>query len=128
MNNAGVGISLALLWEPVPKTLPPDPEGGWFSPMVWLALSDGRVVPGQCLHKSDYEQYDSPVHDWFIEKDGNSCSLGDEAQVIAWMPFAGPDHPSVTNGRMLIPNVEVQADGVGLIAPGTTCSTTLEET
>lgn len=101
-SNAGLGISLALLWRPVPETLPPDPNGGWFSPTVWLAISDGRVLAGQCLHK-----YDAPIHDWFAidPADDNSKALncfGDELSVIAWMPFAVPDHPRTVSGRLLI--------------------------
>lgn len=106
--SAGLGISLALLWQPVPETLPPDPTGGWFSPTVWLALLDGRVIPGQCLHKSADAKFDAPVHAWFCEKDGLSMQLDDDEVVVAWMPFAVPDHPRIANGRMLIPNVRVE--------------------
>lgn len=101
---ADVGISLALLWRPVPETLPPDPTGGWFSPTVWIALRDGRVIPGQCLHKNAEVQFDAPVRAWFREDNGRSVQLGDDEVVIAWMPFAVPDHPHAVNGRMLIVN------------------------
>lgn len=90
-----LGISLVLRWNLVPESLPPDPDGEWFSPTVWLALSDGRVAPGECLHKKSTAKYDDPVHDWFIEKDGKSCQLGRGVDVLAWMPFAVPDHPLV---------------------------------
>lgn len=105
-----LGISLALLWRPVPETLPPDPHGGWFSPMVWLALSDGRVLMGQCLHKKDDAEYDAPVHDWFAVNPENGTlqainCFGEDLYVIAWMPLAVPDHQRPANGRLLIPNV-----------------------
>lgn len=108
-STDALGISLALLWQPVPETLPPDPHGGWFSPLVWLALSDGRVLTGQALHKSADAEYDAPVHDWCAidPEDGSSNMLscfGDDLSVVAWMPLAVPDHPRTANGRMLIPN------------------------
>lgn len=98
-----VSISLVLFWRMVPETLPPDPIGGWFSPTVWLALQDGRVIPGQCLHKNADVQFDAPVHSWFGEKDGKSVQLGDDEIVIAWMPFAVPDHPHAANSRIQAP-------------------------
>lgn len=106
-SSNAVGISLALLWQPVPESLPPNPDGGWFSPMVWLALSDGRVLVGQALHKGSNAEYDAPVHDWFVIDlaDGKNKSLnclGDDLSVIAWMPLATPDHPSIVNGKLLI--------------------------
>ncbi len=82
--------SLSLQWNPVPQTLPPDPDGGWFSPTVWLALSDGRVVQGRCLHKSPNATYDAPVHAWFEDH----RQLPDSIKVVAWMPFAVPDFPA----------------------------------
>lgn len=78
-----------LRWYPVPQTLPPDPDGGWFSPYVWLALSDGTVRRGQCLHKKADAEYADPVHDWFLDDE----QIGDGVHVLAWMPFAVPDHP-----------------------------------
>jgi hypothetical protein len=110
--SAGLGISLALLWRPVPETLPPDPDGEWFSPMVWLALSDGRVLTGQALHKNADAKYAEPVHDWFAvdPQDGGSKSLscfGNGLSVIAWAPLAVPCHPNMVNGRNLIPNVKL---------------------
>ena len=86
--------TLRLNWNPVPETLPPGAETHWFSPTVWLALSDGRVAPGQCLHRVKGATYNAPVHSWFIEDGGRSVMLSDGITVIAWMPFAVPDHPS----------------------------------
>jgi hypothetical protein len=83
------GPSLLLQWRPVPASLPPDPEANWFSPEVWLALTDGRVVRGMCLHRVKNAQYDAPVHGWF---EGNEA-LDDGVGVLAWMPFATPDFP-----------------------------------
>lgn len=95
----GAQQTLALRWLPVPETLPPDPCGGWFSPEVWLALSNGTVRRGKCLHKSAGETFPEPVHSWFV----NDGMLHETIQVVAWMPFAVPDHPSVlpapVNGR-----------------------------
>lgn len=79
---------LQLEWSPVPQTLPPDPHGGWFSPKVWLALSDGTVSPGECLHAK--KGSDFLVHSWFAN---NQQIEEDKVQVVAWMPFAVPDHP-----------------------------------
>lgn len=90
MSNAVALPSLPLEWHPVPQSLPPDPEGGWFSPDVWLALSDGRVVQGNCLHRSEDATYDAPVHAWFEGR----CQLPESIKVIAWMPFATPDFPA----------------------------------
>lgn len=85
---------LYLKWNPVPQSLPPGAETHWFSPQVWLALSDGSVHPGQCLHASKGSEYDGP-HDWFIDTKEGSVSIGcNGAKVVAWMPFAVPDHPS----------------------------------
>lgn len=78
-----------LRWYPVPQTLPPDPDGGWFSPYVWLALSDGTVRRGQCLHKKRDALHSDPVHDWFVDDE----QLDHALHVLAWMPFAVPDHP-----------------------------------
>lgn len=89
--NALTTPSLPLQWQPVPQSLPPDPDGNWFSPMVWLALSDGRVVQGQCLHRCKDAQYDAPVHAWFE----GQRQLPDSIKVVAWMPFATPDFPTV---------------------------------
>jgi len=82
--------TIALPWQSVPQSLPPDPHCGGFSPDVWLALSDGTVHSGQCLHKKPDANYDAPVHDWFIENRQLDVGL----KVIAWMPFAKPDFPS----------------------------------
>lgn len=91
--------TLPLRWNRVPDSLPPDPEGGWFSPVVWLALSDGTVEMGTCLHKRPDAKHDAPVHDWFIENKAIEClkhERGNPAlHVVAWMPFAKPDHPNV---------------------------------
>ena len=89
MSNAVALPSLPLEWLPVPQSLPPDPDGNWFSPEVWLALSDGRVVRGQCLHRCKDATYDSPVHAWFE----GQRQLPESIEVLAWMPFATPDFP-----------------------------------
>ena len=87
-------------WQPVPETLPPDPEGGWYSPIVWLALSDGRVLPGQALHNTSWVK--PPVRDWFVivrdhvQEPGRVRVinyLGAGVTVVAWKPIATPDHP-----------------------------------
>lgn len=83
--------TVRLDWQPVPETLPPDAEGNWFSPQVWLALSDGRVVQGKCLHRCRNATYAEAVHDWFIGED--NASVDDDVSVVAWMPFAVPGHP-----------------------------------
>lgn len=110
-SNGELGISLALLWNLVPESLPPDPDGGWFSPTVWLALSDGRVMPGRCLHKKETSECEAPVRDWFIEEDGKSCQIDKVVDVLAWMPFAVPNHPHFESAVKLIPNVELTGAG-----------------
>jgi len=88
-------------WQPVPETLPPDPEGGWYSPIVWLALSDGRVLPGQALHRATTD-VGPLVRDWFfVLRDPGPIPgrvkvvdyLGSGVTVVAWKPIATPDHP-----------------------------------
>lgn len=97
MSNAVALPSLPLEWQPVPQSLPPDPDGNWFSPEVWLALSDGRVVEGKCLHRCKGATYDAPVHAWF---DGQR-QLPKSIEVIAWMPFATPDFPADLRHRAI---------------------------
>ena len=91
--------SAALKWNRVPQSIPPGKEDGFFSPEVWLALSDGSVYMGKCLHKSPGHTYDGPVHSWFAQKDGQSmhldCDAFNGAHVVAWMPPATPDHPDL---------------------------------
>ncbi len=81
---------LPLLWRPVPKTLPPFTDGLW-SDDIWLALSDGRVARGQAMAKSPESAHPNPVHAWFIDDEQL-----EEAEIVAWMPFAVPDHPRLT--------------------------------
>jgi len=38
-------------WIDVRKRLPPGEETGWFSPRVWVALKDGTVGQGECMHR-----------------------------------------------------------------------------
>lgn len=101
-QNTKVKVTLRLEWYPVPKTLPPDPVGGWFSPIVWLALSNGEVKPGSCLHRIAGAKYKGPVHSWFTEEEDGSTQLTGKVKVVAWMPFATPDHPFMVGGRILI--------------------------
>lgn len=81
---------LPLLWRPVPETLPPFTDGLW-SDDIWLALSDGRVARGQVMAKSTESAHPNPVHAWFADDE-----QVEEADVVAWMPFASPDHPRLT--------------------------------
>lgn len=81
---------LPLLWRPVPETLPPFTDGLW-SDGIWLALSDGRVARGQAMAKSPESAHPNPVHAWFIDDEQL-----EEAEIVAWMPFAVPDHPRLT--------------------------------
>lgn len=92
----GTMQSALLQWQSVPESLPPDPDGpGWWSPDVWLALSDGTVERGKCLHKSPRATYAAPVHDWFLDNVQLCAARAKGVRVIAWMPFAKPDHPLV---------------------------------
>jgi hypothetical protein len=94
--NALTNPSLPLQWHPITESLPPDPDGpGWWSPDVWLALSDGTVESGKCLHKSPQATYKAPVHDWFIGDTQLCAARPRGVKVVAWMPFAVPDFPSV---------------------------------
>lgn len=78
----------ALRWHTLPDTLPPKREDNdrW-SQRVWLALPDGRVVSGDCHFAGPDATHGHAVHAWF----GDRCQL--DADPIAWMPFAVPDHP-----------------------------------
>lgn len=89
--------TLYLPWNYISESIPPGAETHWFSPKVWLALSDGRVMPGQCLHKMKNAIYDGPVHSWFIfqEDGGPGLQLSEGIDVIAWIPFAKPYHPGI---------------------------------
>lgn len=82
--------TLPLNWNPVPETLPPNPDN-FFSPRVWLALSDGRVSVGCCLHHEAGVISKRPVHAWFVDDEELDEDGG--VTVVAWMPFAVPDHP-----------------------------------
>jgi hypothetical protein len=92
--------SKVLHWQPFPQTLPPDPHGGWFSPYVWLAFSDGAVERGQCLHKQANAAYSDPVHSWYVDNE----QVGDDRNVVAWMLFAVPDHPGLALAAALAAN------------------------
>ena len=75
-------------WHTLPDTLPPKRKGSdrW-SQRVWLALPDGSVVAGDCLFACLDATHGHAVHAWF----GDRRQL--DADPIAWMPFAVPDHP-----------------------------------
>lgn len=78
----------ALRWHTLPDTLPPKREDtDRWSQRVWLALPDGRVVAGDCHFAGTDATHGHAVHAWF----GGRCQL--DADPIAWMPFAVPDHP-----------------------------------
>lgn len=78
----------ALRWHNVPETLPPKrADNDRWSERVWLALADGSVVSGDCHFAGPDATHGEPVHAWFAER----SML--EVAVIAWMPFAVPDHP-----------------------------------
>lgn len=81
-----------------PETLPPGAERHWLSPDVWLALSDGQVVRGHCLHRQASATHPELVHTWFaIHPEHGSSSLGCDfwngATVVAWALFDAPAHP-----------------------------------
>lgn len=77
-----------LRWHTLPDTLPPKrKDSNLWSQRVWLALPDGRVVAGDCLFAYPDATHSHAVHTWF----GDRCQL--DADPIAWMPFAVPDHP-----------------------------------
>jgi hypothetical protein len=100
----GARQTLALHWQPVPKTLPPNPDGHRFSPDVWLALSDGTVKRGNCLHRDADATYPDPVHSWFVD----GSQLDERLSVVAWMPLAVPDHPlALPAPRPTKPNAEL---------------------
>ncbi len=75
-------------WHKLPDTLPPKREDSdrW-SQRVWLALPDGSVVEGDCLFAYPDATHGHAVHTWFVDR----CQL--DADPIAWIPFAVPDHP-----------------------------------
>ena len=88
-------------WQPVPGTLPPDPDSGGDSPLVWLALSDGRVMTGQARHRATVG-VGPLVRDWYLVLlDPGPIPgrvkvidyLGSGVTVVAWMPITTPTHP-----------------------------------
>lgn len=90
----------SLTWkEPKAGDLPPptQPGGTHLSQLVWLALSDNRVVVGQCLYRHPEATYKAPVHDWFIQPDDGGTSMSISClpgtKVVAWAPFEKPRHP-----------------------------------
>lgn len=81
-----------------PETLPPGASAHWFSPDVWLALSDGQVVMGCCLHRTADATHDELVHDWFANhpEHGSSsldCDYWNGTEVVAWSTIESPKHP-----------------------------------
>lgn len=78
-------------WNNIPETLPPG-QPGRYSTLVWLALPDGRVMPGQCMRS---EQRSPARHDWFLEpQDGQPCHKCPESFTpVAWQPIVPPLHP-----------------------------------
>jgi len=86
-------------WQPVLGCPPADSEDGRYSPLVWLALSDGRVLPGQALY--DISKVGPAVRDWFVvvresERVKVTNYLGTNVTVVAYMPITTPTHPVVT--------------------------------
>ncbi len=76
-------------WNKFPDTLPPDPGGGWFSPYVWFALKNGKVVKGRVLHKSKEATYEETYHDVFLSDEfGGRQHDGDN--IIAWSEITAP--------------------------------------
>lgn len=80
-------------------TIPPQDANnpGW-SPKIWLYLSDGQVVMGQCLHRVPNANYKGLVHDWFAwhREHGSSslsCYFWKKARVLAWAPVEAPEAP-----------------------------------
>lgn len=80
------------IWNKIPETLPPG-DASRFSPIVWLALDDGRVVPGQCLHKKATATYKASVHSWFIEPTDGQRSQQYIGEPLAWMLIVPPLYP-----------------------------------
>jgi hypothetical protein len=84
--------SYALRWTAPSEALPPRPPSDLdssSSDTVWLALSDGRVVRGSCTYRPRNATYAVPVHAWWE----NNRMVPEGVEVMAWMPFAVPDHP-----------------------------------
>ncbi len=77
-----------LRWHALPETLPPkSADNDSWSQRVWLALPTGEVIQGECLFAGPDATHGHAVHAWF----GDDCQL--DADPIAWMPYATPDHP-----------------------------------
>lgn len=81
-------------WIPVSESLPPASIGSLFSDdtlsdMVWLALSNGQVIQGYCLHCDPGATKGGPAHTWRV---GNR-QIDGEITVEAWMPIVAPNHP-----------------------------------
>lgn len=83
-----------LHWFTPEEQLPEDLGGGYFSPDIWLALSDGRVVVGQCLHKNKESTTTALVHSWFYKyEDGSTHQLEKSVDVLWWAAFTTPTFP-----------------------------------
>ena len=77
----------ALRWHALPETLPPKrADNDRWSQRVWLAMPNGEVVQGDCHFAGPDATHGHAVHAWF----GDNCQL--DADPIAWMPYAKPDH------------------------------------
>ena len=88
-----------LSWRSVEDELP---EGDFYSPKIFVCLSNGMVFMGCCLHKSKDATYSAKVHDWFLEMDEKSCSLSvvrnnldlsKGVYVKHWKPITLPQPP-----------------------------------
>lgn len=88
---------LPLKWNIVPESLPPRVNQDW-SDRIWVALSNGKVAIGKCLHHEEGAVAKTPVHSWFTD-DSYIDPDEDDFYVVAWMPFAVPDHPQLKLGK-----------------------------
>ena len=78
-------------WNNIPDTMPPG-DAGRFSPRVWLALPDGKVMPGTCLHSVAGEP--AAHASWHLEPmDGQPCHQT-KMVPVAWAVIVSPAHPS----------------------------------
>lgn len=83
--------------------LPPRRNESITSVEVWLALSDDRVVRGECLFARPSLENGMQIHDWFLCSDdaGNPARTlavdnvpgKRELEVVAWALIEVPAHP-----------------------------------
>jgi len=85
---------LPLNWYGVDERAPPVAKGTPTSPALYLAMEDGSVHQGSCLHKPDKATYKALVHGWFyIDKDCKKWAVSNKNKVLMWTLIPTVPHP-----------------------------------